>query len=39
VEFAAKLRDERHFATLEALAAQMQRDAADARRILALAGA
>jgi riboflavin kinase/FMN adenylyltransferase len=34
VEFAAKLRDEQRFATLEALAAQMQRDAADARRIL-----
>jgi len=34
VEFAAKLRDEQHFASLDALAAQMQRDAADARRIL-----
>ena len=34
VEFAAKLRDEQHFASLEALTAQMQRDAADARRIL-----
>jgi riboflavin kinase/FMN adenylyltransferase len=34
VEFAAKLRDEQCFATLEALSAQMQRDAADARRIL-----
>ena len=34
VEFAAKLRDEQHFATLEALTAQMHRDAADARRIL-----
>ncbi|HUL48079.1 MAG TPA: bifunctional riboflavin kinase/FAD synthetase [Steroidobacteraceae bacterium] len=34
VEFAAKLRDEQRFATLEALTAQMQRDAADARRIL-----
>jgi riboflavin kinase / FMN adenylyltransferase len=34
VEFAAKLRDEACFATLEALTAQMQRDAADARRIL-----
>lgn len=34
VEFAAKLRDEEHFATLEALTAQMHRDAADARRIL-----
>lgn len=39
VEFAAKLRDERHFATLEALSAQMQRDALEARRILALTGA
>ncbi|TLY56895.1 MAG: bifunctional riboflavin kinase/FAD synthetase, partial [Gammaproteobacteria bacterium] len=34
VEFAAKLRDETRFATLEALTAQMRRDAADARRIL-----
>ena len=34
VEFAAKLRDERRFATLAALSAQMERDAADARRIL-----
>lgn len=34
VEFAAKLRDEQRFATLEALTTQMQRDAADARRIL-----
>jgi riboflavin kinase / FMN adenylyltransferase len=34
VEFAAKLRDEQCFATLDALTAQMQRDAADARRIL-----
>ena len=34
VEFAAKLRDEQRFATLEALTGQMQRDAADARRIL-----
>ena len=34
VEFAAKLRDERHFATLEALTVQMRQDAADARRIL-----
>jgi len=34
VEFAAKLRDEARFASLEALTAQMQRDAADARRIL-----
>lgn len=34
VEFAAKLRDEQRFATLEALTAQMHRDADDARRIL-----
>jgi riboflavin kinase/FMN adenylyltransferase len=34
VEFAAKLRDEQHFATLAALTAQMERDAAEARRIL-----
>ena len=34
VEFAAKLRDEQRFASLEALTGQMQRDAADARRIL-----
>jgi len=34
VEFAAKLRDEASFPTLAALTAQMQRDAADARRIL-----
>jgi riboflavin kinase/FMN adenylyltransferase len=34
VEFVARLRDEERFATLEALTAQMQRDAADARRIL-----
>jgi riboflavin kinase / FMN adenylyltransferase len=34
VEFVAKLRDEERFATLGALAAQMRRDAADARRIL-----
>jgi riboflavin kinase/FMN adenylyltransferase len=34
VEFAAKLRDEARFASLEALTAQMRRDAADARRIL-----
>lgn len=34
VEFAAKLREEQCFATLEALTAQMHRDAADARRIL-----
>jgi riboflavin kinase / FMN adenylyltransferase len=35
VEFAAKLRDEAKFATLEAMTEQMHRDAADARRILA----
>jgi len=34
VEFVAKLRDEERFATLEALTAQMHRDAAAARRIL-----
>jgi riboflavin kinase/FMN adenylyltransferase len=34
VEFVAKLRDEAHFASLAALTAQMQRDAAEARRIL-----
>jgi riboflavin kinase/FMN adenylyltransferase len=34
VEFAAKLRDEQRFETLEALTAQMHRDAANARRIL-----
>jgi len=34
VEFAAKLRDEQRFASLAALTEQMQRDAADARRIL-----
>lgn len=34
VEFVAKLRDEARFATLEALTAQMRRDAAQARRIL-----
>jgi riboflavin kinase/FMN adenylyltransferase len=34
VEFAAKLRDEAFFMTLEALTAQVRRDAADARRIL-----
>ena len=34
VEFAAKLRDEQHFATLEALTAQIRCDAAQARRIL-----
>jgi riboflavin kinase/FMN adenylyltransferase len=35
VEFAAKLRDEACFASLEALTAQMRGDAAEARRILA----
>jgi riboflavin kinase / FMN adenylyltransferase len=34
VEFVARLRDEARFATLEALTAQMERDAAAARRIL-----
>ncbi len=34
VEFVARLRDEERFATLEALTAQMERDAAEARRIL-----
>jgi riboflavin kinase / FMN adenylyltransferase len=35
VEFVAKLREERCFETLEALAAQMRRDAEEAREILA----
>lgn len=35
VEFAAKLRDEERFASLDALVEQMHRDAADARRLLA----
>ena len=34
VEFVQKLRDEEHFPTLDALVAQIHRDAADARRIL-----
>jgi len=34
VEFVSKLRDEEHFANLDALVVQMNRDAADARRIL-----
>ena len=34
VEFVAKLRDEEHFADLDALVEQMHRDAAQARRIL-----
>ena len=34
VEFVAKLRDEEKFADLDALRAQMDRDAAEARRIL-----
>jgi riboflavin kinase / FMN adenylyltransferase len=34
VEFAAKLRDEETFASLEALTEQMHRDAREARRIL-----
>jgi riboflavin kinase/FMN adenylyltransferase len=35
VEFVSKLRDEEHFANLDALVVQINRDAADARRILA----
>jgi riboflavin kinase / FMN adenylyltransferase len=35
VEFVSKLRDEEHFADLDALVSQMNKDAADARRILA----
>lgn len=35
VEFVAKLRDEEKFADLDALRAQMDRDAAEARRVLA----
>jgi riboflavin kinase/FMN adenylyltransferase len=35
VEFVSKLRDEEHFADLDALVVQMNTDAADARRILA----
>jgi riboflavin kinase/FMN adenylyltransferase len=35
VEFVSKLRDEEHFADLDALVVQMDKDAADARRILA----
>jgi len=34
VEFVAKLRDEQRFATLDALTAQMHRDAEEARRLL-----
>ena len=34
VEFVAKLRDEEHFPTLDALVEQIHRDAAQARRIL-----
>jgi riboflavin kinase/FMN adenylyltransferase len=34
VEFVAKLRDEAKFASLGAMTEQMQRDAADARRVL-----
>jgi riboflavin kinase/FMN adenylyltransferase len=37
VEFVAKLRDESHFESLEQLVAQMRRDEAQARAILALA--
>jgi riboflavin kinase/FMN adenylyltransferase len=36
VEFVAKLRDEEHFPTLEALVEQIHRDAAEARRILSV---
>jgi riboflavin kinase / FMN adenylyltransferase len=36
VEFVSKLRDEERFANLEALVAQMHRDAENARRDLAL---
>jgi riboflavin kinase/FMN adenylyltransferase len=35
VEFVSKLRDEEHFADLDALVVQMDKDAVDARRILA----
>jgi riboflavin kinase/FMN adenylyltransferase len=35
VEFVSKLRDEEHFASLDALVVQMHRDAAAARQILA----
>jgi riboflavin kinase/FMN adenylyltransferase len=35
VEFVSKLRDEEHFANLDALVVQMNKDAVDARRILA----
>jgi riboflavin kinase/FMN adenylyltransferase len=34
VEFVSKLRDEEHFADLDALVVQMDKDAEDARRIL-----
>jgi riboflavin kinase/FMN adenylyltransferase len=34
VEFVSKLRDEERFADLDALVVQMNKDAADARRIL-----
>jgi riboflavin kinase/FMN adenylyltransferase len=34
VEFVEKLRDEEYFPTLDALVAQINRDAAEARRIL-----
>ena len=36
VEFVQKLRDEEHFPTLDALVAQIHRDAAEARRILGI---
>ena len=35
VEFVSKLRDEEHFANLDALVEQMNRDALNARRLLA----
>ena len=35
VEFVAKLRDEKHYADLDALVVQMHKDAAEARRVLA----
>jgi riboflavin kinase/FMN adenylyltransferase len=34
VEFVSKLRDEEHFANLDALVVQMDKDAENARRIL-----
>jgi FAD synthase len=35
VEFVSKLRDEEHFASLDALVVQINEDAVNARRILA----